>query len=305
MDPDSQYSEQAQMLVRTLPVLAGFPAFALKGGTAINLFIRDVPRLSVDIDLTWIPASERDADLKSINATMRAIATALEQRTGYRVHQSRLAETGTITRLLVDNGRSRIKIEVSPVLRGSLLPPTVRRISPVAEQRFGFAEMLLLDFREVYAGKMCAALDRQHPRDLFDIMLLLENEGIDDDLLGVFLVYLLSHHRPIAELLAPNRKSLDELFRREFSGMTTRPVTVRELDAVREQLIGIIHAGITSRDRSFLLGIKQGHPDWSLFRFPQAAQLPAVRWKLYNLSRMDPTVRQHAAEKLARALDTT
>jgi len=50
-----RYMRQVALLVRTLPYIARHEAFALKGGTAINLFYRDMPRLSVDIDLTYLP----------------------------------------------------------------------------------------------------------------------------------------------------------------------------------------------------------------------------------------------------------
>lgn len=49
------YRAQMDLLLQVLPLVAKEESFALKGGTAINLFVRDMPRLSVDIDLTWLP----------------------------------------------------------------------------------------------------------------------------------------------------------------------------------------------------------------------------------------------------------
>lgn len=56
-----------------VPFVATEKEFALKGGTAINLFIRDMPRLSVDIDLTYVPVADRATSLKAIDAGMKRI----------------------------------------------------------------------------------------------------------------------------------------------------------------------------------------------------------------------------------------
>ena len=53
-----RYADQVQLLVRLLPIVADERDFALKGGTAINLFYRDLPRLSVDTDLTYVPVKD-------------------------------------------------------------------------------------------------------------------------------------------------------------------------------------------------------------------------------------------------------
>jgi len=78
-----------------------------------------------------------------------------------------------------------------------------------------------------------ACLDRQHPRDLFDVRDLLANEGVNDALRKAFVVYLLSHHRPMSEILAPSRKDISDEFLRGFEGMTENPVSRDELMAAR------------------------------------------------------------------------
>ena len=226
MNPNSPYFKQVQLLVNALPVVAKQACFALKGGTAINLFVRDLPRLSVDIDLAFLPVKERDESLAEIQQAMQAIRAELTQRLGLRVSITTLQDSGTITRLVVSDGSSQIKIEVTPVLRGAVNPASLRTVMPGVEQAFGFAEIQMLDFNDLYAGKLCAALDRQHPRDLFDVQLLLANEGISEALKNTFLVYLISHGRPMAELLTSRPKPLAEVFNAEFFGMTTTPVTV-------------------------------------------------------------------------------
>ncbi|MGY3564001.1 hypothetical protein ACVWXP_007326 [Bradyrhizobium sp. USDA 4463] len=115
---------------------------------------------------------------------------------------------GAIVRLLVRQGGVQTKIEVTPVLRGRVYEPEIRAVSDPVEAEFGFAEMPVVSFADLYAGKIVAALDRQHPRDLFDVKDLLANEGIDDALRKAFIVYLLSHDRPMFEVLSSKQKDM-------------------------------------------------------------------------------------------------
>jgi hypothetical protein len=154
----------------------------------------------------------------------------------------------------------------------------------------------------LYAGKLCAALDRQHPRDLFDVRLLLSTEGITPRLKDVFLVYLLSHDRWMAELLAPIHKNIEALCTGEFAGMVVEPIALESLYAARQELIATIRRLLTEQDRHFLLAIKRGNADWRNFSIPEAQRLPAVQWKLRNLSLMEPAKRQKALKALERAL---
>ena len=150
---------------------------------------------------------------------------------------------------------------------------------------------------------MCAALDRQHPRDLFDIALLLENEGVSRRLLKTFLVYLISHNRPIAELLAPRRLDIRQLYEDEFEPMTRQPVPFDRLISAREELVAAIHAGLMDEDRDFLISVKNRHPRWNLLGLPGIADLPSVRWKLLNLGRMSASRHTAAVARLRRVLE--
>ncbi len=299
MDPNSPYFKQVQLLVNVLPVVAKQECFALKGGTAINLFIRDLPRLSVDIDLVYLPDQNRYEALAGIDAALKAIQADLQERLGYRVTPVILPKEGVAIGLNVQTPDATIKIEVNHVMRGTVHKPAVRRVRQSVEQQFGFAEITVVDFNDLYAGKLCAALDRQHPRDLFDVMQLQLAEGIDVNLKNTFIVYLLSHPRPIAEVLSPNRLNIDDIFNAEFNGMTTEPVNLESLYQAREAFIGRIHELLTDDDRQFLLSFKNGAVDWSKFAYPDAQHLPAIRWKLHNLEQMNPTSRKLAADKLA------
>lgn len=151
---------------------------------------------------------------------------------------------------------------------------------------------------DLYAGKIMAALDRQHPRDLFDIRDLLANEGIDDALRQAFLIYLISHGRPLAELLRPNPKDIAREFAEGFEGMTDAPVALDELLSARDALIQEIVAAMPQGHRDFLIGFKRGELDWEAVGLPGAADLPAVRWKQINLDRLPPERREALTDRL-------
>jgi predicted nucleotidyltransferase component of viral defense system len=232
---NESYRRQVALLLRTIPIIARENSFALKGGTAINLFVRDLPRLSVDIDLTYLPLLPRARALGAIDKAMQRIAGRIEKLIkGVRI--TRGTTDGAVNKLFVREAGVQIKIEVTPVMRGSVYDAHLRSVSPAVEATFGFAEMKVLSFPDLYAGKIVAAFDRQHPRDLFDIRGLLANEGIDDRLRTAFIVYLLSHNRPMAEVLAVRPKDISTEFVAGFQGMVAEPVTVEELIAARTAL---------------------------------------------------------------------
>jgi predicted nucleotidyltransferase component of viral defense system len=280
-----RYVDQVSLLVRAIPEIAREEIFALKGGTAINLFVRDLPRLSVDIDLVYLPIADRDTSLAAVREGLERIAGRLE-RSGTMAVERRLLPDGK--RLVVHAEGVTIKIEVSPVLRGTVFPPTLRSVSAAVEERFGFAEMQLVSEADLYAGKIAAALDRQHPRDLFDIHFLLANEGIDDDLFKAFLIYLVSHPRPAHELIDPHRLDISCQYNDEFLGMTVADLALDVLLDARERLI----AEVTDRARApaarqFLTSFHNLATDWDAFEFDASlAELPAVRWKQLNLGQL-------------------
>ena len=305
MDTNNQYYRQVRLLTRVLPLVAAEKIFALKGGTAINLFVRDLPRLSVDIDLVYLPMSNRDEALAATAEALHRIAKAITATLPEAEIVKSFEHQKDALRLFVAQGTDRIKVELSPVLRGSVFPPEEQDVSPAVEDQFGYARMQLLAIPDLYAGKLCAALDRQHPRDLFDVKLLFENEGLSPDLVRTFLVYLISHNRTMAELLSPARKNITGLYEGEFVAMTQAEVSLDELLDVREKLVSRINTSLTDQQKDFLLLFKSGHPDWSLLDIPHAAELPAVRWKLQNLEKMPQERRRKALAELETILGKT
>ncbi|MBL4538048.1 MAG: nucleotidyl transferase AbiEii/AbiGii toxin family protein [Oceanicaulis sp.] len=301
-----RYAAQVRLLVRLIPYVAEETDFALKGGTAINLFYRNLPRYSVDIDLIYLPIHDRAESLD-------AIATALE-RLAKRIENAIAGARATIvpsggnqeTRIIVATPEAQVKIEVSPVMRGALFPPGMMIVHEAVEGEFGFAEMPVISFEELFAGKIIAALDRAHPRDLFDVHHLLELEGISDALFQATLIYLISSGRPMHELLDPGPIDLADIYAREFEGMTAKPLPLETLYAAREKLISELRSKLTGDAPAFLEGVHICEPDFDLIGLPQAADLPAVRWKLLNLAKFKADDPKRHADQLdaLRALFT-
>ena len=303
LTPDNPYYPQVRLLVGVLPFVARERCFALKGGTAINLFVRDLPRLSVDIDLAYLPIGERTASLREIDAAFHRIKRSLEGISPAYAARIAKREEGHAYGMLVSNSEAEIKVEVSPVLRGSVYPESDRRIVARAEAELGFAEVPVVSFEDLYAGKIVAALDRQHPRDLFDTKLLLAAEGISERLFRAFLVYLISHDGSLARLVNPGLKPIRQLFEQQFADMPEEPVTLEDLERARLELIAAVRARLRDPEKEFLVSFKRGEPRWDLLAVEHAAELPAVRWKLQNLGRMGEERRRAAVAGLERALE--
>ena len=279
------YRTQVELLIRTLPHIAAEDCFAMKGGTAINFFVRNLPRLSVDIDLTYLPIQSREVSLAEIEAALMRTADRLARALpGVHVQTPRAGKL--LTKLIVRNHGVQIKVEVTPVLRGCVFEPETRSVAPIVEDIFGFAEMRIVSLPDLYAGKIVAALDRQHPRDLFDVRELLTNEGIDNRLRQAFIVYLLSHGRPMAEVLNSPQKDIAQEFARGFVGMTADPVDLNELMKARDELVTQIVSNMPEDHRAFLLSFEEGEPDWGLLSVDLAPDLPAVRWRQQNLHKL-------------------
>ena len=288
------YREQVSLLLRVLPIIGREEAFALKGGTAINLFVRDLPRLSVDIDLTFLPLVDRVASLTAIYEALQRVANLVKRQIpGTTVHPSRRTDA---PKLFIGRRGARVTVEPNVTLRGSVFPAREARTAPAVEAEFEQSvSTRILSVADLYGGKLVAALDRQHPRDLFDVKILLEAEGLTDEIRTAFVIYLASHSRPIAELLDPKLKPLDKLFESQLAGMIRAPVTCRELAATRDQLIRRLQRDLNPSERAFLISLKRGEPQWDLIPVAHMREMPAIRWKLRNVRQLATRGRQHEA----------
>ena len=304
---NADYARTVQLLLAVAPAIFSSPVFAMKGGTAINLFVQDMPRLSVDIDVVFVPhESPRDEALLAIRNELTA-AQGRIKALGFEASLRRSAE-GTEAKLFVSGAGVEVKVEVNFVFRGTVLPPELKALTPAAQQLFAAnIEVPVLATPELYAGKLVAALDRQHPRDLFDVQLMLAGSGWSEPLLDCFVVYLAAHNRPTHEVLFPREKALDAVFENEFVGMTSGPVSVGQLLATRQRMMRELPRVLHPRHRQFLLSIVRAEPQWDLLPYAHIVQLPALQWKLQNLKKLKRNVdkfeQQHdeLAARLERA----
>jgi len=304
MDKNLFY-QQADLLISILPHMTKDTGFALHGDTAINFFVRDMPRISVDIDLTYLHVSSREETLQEMSEKLKLISERISSSlSSTQIEEKTETPKNFTTKLFVKRQNAIVKIEPNQVIRGALFDCEEKDICKKAEDVFEkFVTIKTLSFAELYGSKICAALDRQHPRDIFDIMLLLQNEGITNEVRKAFLVFLISHNRPISELLSPNFKDMKPVFEKEFSGMTSFEVKYEELENVRETLVKGIKQKLTDNERAFLLSFKEKEPKWELLGVEGARNMPAVKWRLVNLTNMSDGKHKEAVDKLKSVLE--
>ena len=203
-------------------------------------------------------------------------------------------------------GDVEVKIEVNFVMRGTVQPVRMASLTPKArETLLADLEIPVVSLEDMYGGKLVAALDRQHPRDLFDVMQLFAHEGITTDIRRAFVVYLASHSRPVHEVLFPTLQDIRQEYAQNFIGMTTEPVALEDLLAARERMLRELQQGLDTNERQFLLSLVANKPEWPLLGIAHLEHLPGIRWKLQNLQRLQKSNAKKFAEQsdaLARLL---
>jgi hypothetical protein len=259
-----------------------------------------MPRLSVDLDLVFpdhtVPRAEA---LRRINEAIRQSVARLKKQ-GFQTHAPASADAGE-TKLLVRQGATQVKIEVNFVMRGTVNPVRMASLTQSARDTLqADLEIPVVSLEDVYGGKLVAAMDRQHPRDLFDVMQLFAHEGITPGIRRAFVVYLASHNRPVHEVLFPSLRDVRQEFENNFAGMTVEPVEFDTLLAARERMVLELQKGLTKDERQFLLSLTAAEPEWALLGVPHLEQLPGLLWKLQNLERL----RKADARKFAEQKDT-
>jgi len=301
---DTIYYSQAKLLIQVLPHITKETVFALKGGTAINYFLWDLPRISVDIDLAYLPVKSRQESIQEISESLERIIQNIQYTIpDVKVIPKIEKETKKKIACIVNKNNITVKIEPNLVIRGTVFPVEQDSLCNTAIDIFGSnVTITRLAMPDLFGGKICAALDRQHPRDLFDIYLLFNEMGFSSEIRKAFILYLISHPRPIVELLNPNFKDIKAIFENEFAGMSRVSVTLDELIQTRTMLVSQIQTGLTENEKRFILSIKRGEPDWSASGLKGIDMLPAVRWKIKNIKTMDKKKHQQAVNKLEKYL---
>lgn len=296
---DLKYKEQVALLLEVIEPTFDDKRLALKGGTAINLFTMDMPRFSVDLDLIYLPVTARDEFISGIQDVFQK----MEKRLAAYSPEILRTKEGIPKQARISKGGTDIKIEVNLVLRGTVYPPQILELCQKAQQTFQMStKIMCASFEDQYAGKFCAALDRQHPRDLFDVKLFFEQYTITERLKKAFLVYLMSGNRPMSEMIRPNLLDQRKLFAEQFEGMVENGPSYGELDLARTQLIQVLDQNLNEDDRAFLISFKQGNPQWERLGIPGIESLPGVRWKLMNIKKMSPEKHKEALIKLEKKL---
>jgi predicted nucleotidyltransferase component of viral defense system len=303
---DKSYIETVRLLLESVPVIFETPHFAIKGGTAINLFVQNMPRLSVDIDVVYTDhTTARPAALTAIAAGLDAARTKL-MRLGLEAEISATREKEEI-KLFIQRGRIQVKVEVNHVFRGTVLPVETLPLSSETSRIFTTdLTAPVLAPAELYGSKLVAAMDRQHPRDIFDVRGLYETIGLTADVVECFVCYLAGHNRPVHEVLFPNDVNLAAAFENEFVGMTQNPISQAELQSVRAKLKKQLPEKLTAKHRQFLISLVSGEPDWQLMKCPHLQKMSAIQWKLQNLARLkksNPAKFAQQAEELRTRFD--
>ncbi len=298
---NSNYQKQVALLIRLIPEIALDTRFALHGGTAINLFDRNMPRLSVDIDLTYIPIEDRETSFNNISAALIKIKERIENR----LQGSRVEHKIDIHKLLVSYDEAMIKIEVSQIVRGLLGAVTEKILCEKAQIKYdAFCAINIVSNGQLYGGKICAAMDRQHPRDIFDVKQLLKDDGFNKEVKEGFLFRLLSADRSIQDVLFPNLQEQRLAMMNQFTGMSDELFTYEEYEQVREAMVKKVQASLTAEDNFFILAFKNGSPDWSIYNFEA---YPSIQWKLLNLEKIKSTnssKHKELYDSLKRKLDS-
>lgn len=289
------YAQKVELLLRLMPIVMEEGVFAVHGGTAINLFLKDLPRYSVDIDLTYIPLADRKQSLEDINLHLASICE--QAKKAFKgIHIKPNYDT---SKLLCEWRGKQVKVEVNQTKRGLVGgEATTIPLSDKAQDEFGlYCEANIVPLTQLYGGKIAAALSRQHPRDLFDVKYM--DIPLADCREGLIFC-LLGSDRPIHESFAPRLIDQREAMANQFDGMTDIPFTYEEFEETRTKLIADINGMMTDADKAFLISFELGKPAWGGYEFAYMQNYPSVKWKLINLAKLAKQNPDKLSEKAAK-----
>ena len=272
------YKKQVALLIRIMPLVYKIKDFAVHGGTAINLFHKNMPRYSVDIDVTYIPIQEREESLKMINAHLIELKKMIEKS----MPGIRITHKPNVWKLLCVMDGATVKIEVNAIKRGLVGATEDKNLCNKAQTEFNMScKARIVSFSQLYGGKISAALSRQHPRDIFDCKYM----PIDsfDDVKDGLIFCLLGSDKPILESLQPNPIDQQDALENQFKGMTDIPFTYEDYKTTRLELINKVNNSLDKDNKTFLLSFEQGEPEWDKCGAGDLSGYPSVKWKLQNI----------------------
>lgn len=289
------YAQKVELLLRLMPIVMEEGVFAVHGGTAINLFLKNLPRYSVDIDLTYIPLSDRTESLADINLHLQSICEKAKKA----FKGMHIVPNYSTCKLLCEYRGKQVKVEVNQTKRGLVGGGAVTiSLSEKAQDEFGlYCEANIVPLTQLYGGKIAAALSRQHPRDLFDVKFM--DFPLTECREGLIFC-LLGSDRPIHESFAPRLIDQKEAMVNQFEGMTDIPFTYEEFEATRSKLISDVNQLMTEEDKQFLVSFEKGEPQWDGYEFEYFKDYPSVKWKLINLAKLAKQNPQKLAEEACK-----
>ena len=278
------YKKQVALLIRIMPLVYKIPDFAVHGGTAINLFVKNMPRYSVDVDLTYLPLKNREESIQDINNQLNTLKQQIEKA----IPGIRVVPKPAVLKLQCTYLGATVKIEVNGVKRGIIGKVEKMELCEKAQKEFKMSCVArIVPFSLLYGGKIAAALGRQHPRDLFDYKYM-EIESFDDVKNGL-IFYLLGSDKPLIESLQPNPIDQKQALENQFKGMSDVPFDYVDFETARKDLIEKINQNLTSIDREFLLSFESGNPDWEKCCAGDLSSFPSIQWKLKNIQTLKET----------------
>jgi predicted nucleotidyltransferase component of viral defense system len=291
-----KYRKQVALLIRIMPSIYKITDFAVHGGTAINLFHRNLPRYSVDIDLTYIPIQNRDLSIASINNYLLDIKKNLEKTIPGII----VIHKPNVLKLLCSLADAMVKIEVNGIKRGIIGDPEELRLCEKARSEFSMDCIArTVSYSQLYGGKITAALSRQHPRDLFDCKYMVLNSF--EDVKDGFMLCLLGSDKPFIESLNPHDIDQSDALANQFQGMTETTFSYEDYISTKRNLITLIKNNLTLQDKEFLLSVEMGTPDWGKCYAGDLSKYPSVQWKLLNIAKLknnNPTKFKQGIDKL-------
>lgn len=278
------YKKQVALLIRIMPLVYKISDFAVHGGTAINLFVKNMPRYSVDVDITYLPLKNREESIQDINNQLNNLKKQIEKA----IPGIRIIHKSAVLKLQCTYGGATVKIEVNGIKRGIIGEVEEKELCEKAQKEFKMSCVArVVPFSLLYGGKIAAALGRQHPRDLFDYKYM-EIESFDDVKNGM-MFYLLGSDKPLIESLQPNPIDQKQALENQFKGMSDVPFDYADFEAARKDLIEKINQNLTNIDREFLLSFDSGNPDWEKCCADDLSSFPSIQWKLKNIQTLKET----------------
>ena len=295
------YKKQVALLIRIMPSVYRIKDFAVHGGTAINLFHKNMPRYSVDIDLTYIPIHEREESMKNINEHLKTLKSNIEKS----IPGIKVIPKYDVLKLQCTLNGETVKIEVNGTKRGLIGMTEDKMLCDKAQQEFSMAcKARTVSYSQLYGGKITAALSRQHPRDLFDCRYM-EISSFDEVKEGLMLC-LLGSDKPIIESLQPNSIDQTDALENQFKGMSDVEFSYSDFEKARTNLITEVNEALTEVDKDFILSFEEGMPDWDKCCAGDLSNYPSVKWKLQNIIKLkknNPQKHQQGINQLKKFLE--